>query len=464
MKRFSFWIGIIALAAAALLLTAAPALAEGETLTIKGDGVAKEITYSRADLEALKGVAEQHYYSLSNNYPTEKVEYAYGIPLLYLLSQAGLKDEARLITVTAADGYKREFTVQELLYAPRYYFPATGEKRPVPAMVCLKSGADGAGSLVAGDMRLIMGQRARGEQNNPWFVKYLATIEVSCAKPAQWPEITFDRVSGPEGVTLQLLHENPDSIKMYYTTDGSSPTVESKMYNISASYFQPQLNQPLLLNKTTVVRAVAIGAGKENSPVASITVSFDGAMFSDLAGYDWAKPAIEALAAQGILSGVGDGRFDPAGNLTRGMFVTMLGRTLNKGKPAAPPAATARRFADVDYNSWYGSHIQWAVDEGIVSGYPDGAFKPANPLTVEEMIVMAMRAGRMTSTAAVTISGVSEWAKPFVAIAENNHLLVRGYLSQESASGIRVDGQKKASRAEAAALLYQLLQILNLIP
>jgi len=459
MKRYTYWLGIF-LVAAVLLLTTAPAQAVDETLTIKGDGVAKEVTFSRADLDALKQSAEQHCYSSANNFPTEKTEYAFGIPLQYLLSQAGLKDTARLITFTATDGYKRAFTVEELLHTPRYYFPATGEKQPVPVLICLKSSASGFSSMESANMRLIMGQRARGEQTNPWFVKYLSMIEVSCAQPGQWPEITFNRMSGPDGVTLQLLHENIDAVKIYYTTDGSAPTVESKVYNISASYYQPQLNQPLLLNKTTIVRAVAIGAGKENSPVASITVSFDGAMFSDLAGYDWAKPAIEALATQGILSGVGDSRFDPAGGLTRGMFVTMLGRALSEKKPAAPPAAAAS-FADVDYSSWYGPHVQWAVAQGIVSGYPDGNFKPTNLLTVEEMIVMAVRAGNMSSKGAANISGVSAWAQPYMVIAENHRLLIRGHLASDVAGGVRVEGKKQAARAEAAAVLYQLLQALK---
>lgn len=461
MARAKYRLGLLLLAAALLLtaLPATPARAASETLTIKGAGVAKEITYSRAELEALKDVTEQHIYSLANNFPTEKTDYAAGLPLLYLLQQAGLKDTAQLITFTATDGYQRAFTVRELLEAPRYCFPATGEKKPVPAMICLQSSAEGFGKLEPIELKLIMGQRARGEQNNPWFVKYLCEIEVSNAAPAPWPEVTFNRVSGPEGVTLHLLHENIDAVKIYYTTDGSEPTVESKVYNISASYYQPQLNQPLLLNKTTVVRAVAIGAGKQDSALSSLTVSFEEALFSDLAGYEWAQEAIEELAAQGIVNGVGGSRFDPAGSLTRAMFVTMLSRALNKNAGATPPA-TAGSFSDVDYNSWYGPHIQWALDKGIVSGYPDGTFRPSANLTVEEMIVMAVRAGGLKAKTEVRLSGVSEWAKEAVTAAENNSLLLRDHLARDNAEGIQVEGKKQASRAAAAAILQQLTVVL----
>ena len=267
-----------------------------------------------------------------------------------------------------------------------------------------------------------MGQRSSGEQTNPWFVKYLADIEVSCEEPGRWPAVTFSRVSGDDGVTLQLLHESIDLVKIYYTTDGSEPTLESKVYNISASYFQPELNKPLLIDKTTVVKAIAIGPGKKDSSVSLMTVSFDDALFSDLAGYDWARPAIEALAEKGIVSGVGDYRFDPAGSLTRGMFVTMLGRALND-KADAYKSSEEVLFPDVDYTSWYGPHVEWAVTNEIVKGYPDGTFRPKNFLTIEEMNIMAARAS--------------------------------GTEPEKDASA---DVKKPASRAEAAVTLYQLLQ------
>ena len=454
------------LLAAALIFAAAPwaapqpAKAEGEILTIGGDGVTKELVYSRADLEGLTGVIQRHCYSLANNFPTDKTEYASGVPLDYLLGQAGLRDAARTVTFTASDGYRRTFTVKELLDTPRYYFPPSGEKAPVPALVCLQNSADGFGGLEPVEMKLIMGQRAPGEQTNPWFVRFLTAIEVSCDKPDKWPEVTFSRVSGPDGVTLQLLHENINSVKIYYTTDGSEPTVQSAMYNISASYYQPELNKPLLIDKTTTVRAVAIGPGKEDSDVSSITVPFESGAFTDLAGYEWAASAIEALAAGEIVNGVGGGLFDPAGNLTRAMFVTMLGRALNKD---AAPAAPADGFPDVDYSSWYGPHVQWAADKEIVNGYPDGTFKPNNILTVEEMIAMAVRAGGLDLAAlpGKTVTGASEWAIPYILAAADNGMLLEGYLATSTANGVAVDGVRQAKRAEAAVVVHELMQALG---
>jgi len=448
---------VVAAITVGIYFTGAPVYAAGETLTIKGDGVDKTVTFSRSDLEGLKSVMQQHCYSTTNNYPTNKTEYAAGVPLMYLLQQAGLKDSAQMITVTATDGYKREFTLRELLRTTRYYFPTSGDKQTVPAMVSLKSSASGFNNLENSELKLIMGQRSRGEQNNPWIVKYLSTIEVSTRKPAKWAEVTFSKSGGSDAVTLQLQHESIDLVKIYYTTDGSTPTLESKMYNVSASYFQPQLNQPLTIDKTTVVKAIAIGAGREDSSVASITVSIGGETFKDLAGYEWAKPAIEDLAGKGILSGVGDNRFDPAGGLTRAMFVTMLGRAYN-GKATTTPTKGISGASDVDFNTWYGPYVWWAIEKGIVSGYPDGTFKPMNMLTVEEMIVITVRAGGLkTVGGAMVVTGVSSWAQPFVIIAESNKILERGHISIATGSGITVSGKNQARRAEAAVTLHRLL-------
>jgi len=450
-----------------LLFTATTAFAADETLTISGDGINKTITYSRSDLEALKTIMAQHTYSLANNFPTEKTEYAAGIPLLYLLQQAEIKEAAQLIAFTASDGYKRIFTIEELLYTPRYYFPSTGEKQPVPVMVCLRNSADNFKSLEPMEFKLILGQRSIGEQTNPWLVKNLSLIEVSCEKPEKWAQVTFNRVSGPQGVTLQLLHENIDSVKIYYTTDGSNPTVESKMYNISASYYQPQLNQPLVIDKTTVVKAVAIGAGREDSQLASLTVSFGEAMFSDLADYEWAKPAIETLADKGIIAGMGNNRFEPSASLSRAMFVTMLGRAINDTGNAYVNGKKDS-FSDIDFNSWYGPYIQWAVDKNIVSGYPDGLFMPHKALTLEEMIVMAVRAGKTSSASlaengisALSISGISTWALPYISFALNNNMLANEHLLQKNTNGYQIEGKKAASRAEAAFVLNQLLLLIK---
>jgi len=146
--------------------------------------------------------------------------------------------------------------------------------------------------------------------------------------------------------------------------------------------------------------------------------------FGDLRGFSWAVPAIEALAVAGVADGMGNNLFEPAGNLTRAMFVTLLGRALNP--EAEAPSTEDRRFDDVKYDSWYGMHVEWAVEQEIVLGYEDGTFRPGANMTMAHMLLMAERAGLM-----------------------------------EIPESIDTNAQRWATRAEAAVIIYELMQEKN---
>jgi len=147
--------------------------------------------------------------------------------------------------------------------------------------------------------------------------------------------------------------------------------------------------------------------------------------FNDMGGYDWAAEAVEALAEAGVTTGIGDGSiYGPDGNLSRAMFVTMLGRALD-GKE---PADADRRFPDVDYSptSWYGKYVEWSVKEGLVQGGTDGNFHPNLNLLMEHMLLIAGRAGL-----------------------------------KEIPEGIDVNAARFATRAEAAVIIYAMMQQLG---
>ena len=112
--------------------------------------------------------------------------------------------------------------------------------------------------------------------------------------------------------------------------------------------------------------------------------------FGDLVGYADAITAIDAMAVNNITDGIGNDLFGPADNLNRAMFITFLGRALNPG--AVPPDVEDRSFTDVDYDSWYGMHVEWAVGMEYIFGYGDDRFGPDDDLLVEHMILIAERA------------------------------------------------------------------------
>ena len=42
-------------------------------------------------------------------------------------------------------------------------------------------------------------------------------------------------------------------------------------------------------------------------------------------------------------------------------------------------------FKDVVAGEWYENEVLWAQEKGLVNGYPDGTFKPNNPITRAEL-------------------------------------------------------------------------------
>lgn len=463
-KRFGM---VIITAFLLLMLMTVNAIAgeeNSETLTIKGDGVTQEITFTRAELETMTNAISQNVYSVTNNFPTDKVMYRKGVSLAYLLEKAGIKDTARQLKFTSSDGYARTFTYQELLNDARYYYAADGTKTKVPAIIALYDSSKGFSSMNKTEMVLTMGQRVKGEQNNPWLVKYLQTIEVSTAAPDQWPPVTFNKLSGNDGVTVELKHHDYDAVKIYYTTDGTDPTINSKVYNISASYYQPQLNKPLVVAKNTEIRAIAIGAGKNDSTVASITVDLSGSVFKDLAGYAWAESAIDDLAAKGIISGTGESRFAPGEPLTRAQFAKMVVTALGADSKAGENSS----FSDVKPADWYYAYVKKAKEMGLINGYQDGTFRPNQVLSRQEMLTILVQAagdkveaGAMSAESLASFSRetrISDWARGYVAQAEDLGILEHGHMVTETTNGFSFDAQGPTARAEAAVTIYRFLK------
>ncbi len=73
------------------------------------------------------------------------------------------------------------------------------------------------------------------------------------------------------------------------------------------------------------------------------------------------------------------------------MVLDALGAIPNVN-PNAPTQVSTAPFPDVAANRWSAAKIQWARTSGIVSGYPDGNFRPAQPVTRAELMVIMKKA------------------------------------------------------------------------
>ncbi|MBP5749550.1 MAG: S-layer homology domain-containing protein, partial [Firmicutes bacterium] len=81
---------------------------------------------------------------------------------------------------------------------------------------------------------------------------------------------------------------------------------------------------------------------------------------------------------------------------------------------ASAPICAAGPFSDVRQTDWYASYVGSAKDLGIVSGYPDGSFKPSRQVTYGEFLAMAMRGKSLPDSAAAPQDPYkTHWARKF---------------------------------------------------
>ena len=109
--------------------------------------------------------------------------------------------------------------------------------------------------------------------------------------------------------------------------------------------------------------------------------------FTDLDRAAWAEESIMNLVERGIVNGMGDGTFNPNGNVTREQFVKML--LLSFGIEAT---STSSPMTDVDGSAWYAPYVNTAYELGIVKGVSDTEFGVGRPITRQDLVTMIMRA------------------------------------------------------------------------
>ena len=167
-----------------------------------------------------------------------------------------------------------------------FLFLRATEVEPIIALVSA-SGTDNPAYMNAMNTPLLMlGQRAVTEQTGPLFVKYVNQIEVLTTSPGRWAAPTAKPSGGtvPAGTKVELHSPNDDIDKVYYTIDGSTPTLDSPMFNWIAKRWWSsrgeealaEINRPIELTKDTTIKAVTIGPGKYNSDVVEFTYKVEG--------------------------------------------------------------------------------------------------------------------------------------------------------------------------------------------
>ena len=111
-----------------------------------------------------------------------------------------------------------------------------------------------------------------------------------------------------------------------------------------------------------------------------VTVSAGAKDFTDNSKINY-EEAVEVMSTLGVVGGYTDGSFNPQGTLTRGAAAKIICNLILGTTTADALTADAAPYKDVATTNVFAPYIAYCAKEGIISGYADGTFRPANPLT-----------------------------------------------------------------------------------
>jgi uncharacterized lipoprotein YddW (UPF0748 family) len=187
-----------------------------------------------------------------------------------------------------------------------------------------------------------------------------------------------------------------------------------------------------------------------------MTISTDSS-FADTQSH-WAKDSIHQLFTRQIISGYPDGSFRPNNSVTRAEFAAIL----NKAFPQVTPVRDAINFRDVPANHWANSAIQTVTRAGFFSGYPNGTFRPNQPIPrVQALValVSGLQYDRDPNPNSILqqyyddAAAIPNYARGAIATATSQFLVVN-YPDVR-----RLHPNRNATRGEVAALISRALKL-----
>lgn len=129
--------------------------------------------------------------------------------------------------------------------------------------------------------------------------------------------------------------------------------------------------------------------------------------YTDVPEGIWYYDEVQAAYDRGLMNGITTTEFGPDVELSRYMLVTILGRMAGVD---ASDADIELPFSDIPAGSWYGPYVAWAVELGLVQGYPDGTFGPDRPVTRQEAAAIL---GRYLEAKYITLEPVEDAVTDF---------------------------------------------------
>ena len=197
----------------------------------------------------------------------------------------------------------------------------------------------------------------------------------------------------------------------------------------------------ILLATMLPMDVLAAGSGEQSAALP----------FEDVKSSDWYAAAVEYVYSHSLFSGTSATTFTPNGTMTRGMFVTVLGRMAGVD-PDDYSGETP--FSDVPPAAYYAPYVQWAAKYGIAAGTGGDKFSPDAPVSRAQMAVFFVRYFEAFGVDYETGANVTTTPADFASIPAYAQDAVLKLWKQEllNGDGKRFSPESNATRAQMAAL------------
>jgi hypothetical protein len=295
------------------------------------------------------------------------------------------------------------------------------------------------------------------------------TVSIRIAKPAEDIVAIVEDTADKNNYQLVV-----SPIEFEITCSSGNRIVEVSRFN---AYVERLIAIPEGVDPSRITTAVVLNADGSFSHVPTVITMIDGKYyarinsltnsvyavihspktFQDTAGH-WAEQGINDMASRLIISGVGDGLFEPERSITRAEFAAVMVRALGLGSEEYE-----HDLADVAADRWDHRYISTAAHYGLVRGRDDGTFGPEGSITRQEAMAIIARSmditglgeGLGTDSSAVLASfgdrdAVSGWALDSVAKCVKTGIVT-------GRDNGRIAPLDSITRAEAAIMVRRLL-------
>ena len=192
------------------------------------------------------------------------------------------------------------------------------------------------------------------------------------------------------GATFTEIITFTDVSEDHWAYDAINACIDAGIvFGYDDGLYRPELKVSRAAMAVYIARGIA--GGQENVPAGP-----EEPTFPDVGVDHWAYDGIEYAVAANVVTGYGDGSYQPSWTVTRAQMAAFVARAIvdptgDEGLADYTPPAEST-FTDVPTTYWCFAHVEYLAENDVVSGYADGYYRPTADVTRDQMAIYISRA------------------------------------------------------------------------